>query len=550
MLRIIFNLREYQARVSDRLSQWRTTDFVGRLRKKDPSLWAVPHQEEARARLGWLTLPSVMKERIQEIRFFADDVRRSGFSHAVLCGMGGSSLAPEVYQATFGNSPGFPELIVADSTHPVAVAAVDRAITIDRTLFIISSKSGTTLETLSLFNYFWKKAGGNRKNSGRQFVAITDRDSPLHRLGQREGFRKIFLAPSDVGGRFSALSEFGLVPAAVIGMDVEKFIDRASFGAESCTEDVSEERASCLYLGAALGEISVGRDKMTLFTSPTLNRFPHWLEQLVAESTGKDGKGIVPVVEEPLVSTEDYGSDRFFVSIFLEGDENDDLNAHLSRIEKSGHPTIRIDLKDRFSLAQEIFRWEVAVASASSIFGVFPFDQPDVELAKDLARRMMEDPRRMLQDSSSDGTWEIEREDTQKEFSSWIALGKEKDYLCLQSYLAPTERISESLQNLRKELLRKTGLASTLGFGPRFLHSTGQLHKGGPDRGLFLQLVDEPDIRIEVPDTGGSFNDLIRAQAFGDYLALKKRKRRILRINLGKQPEEGIRKLAGFVSGN
>jgi transaldolase/glucose-6-phosphate isomerase len=547
MKRMIFSLQEFQAQVRNRLSQWKMEDFMGRLRAKDPSLWAASTQKEITDRLGWLTLPSLMKERIEGIHLFREEIRDEGFSHAVLCGMGGSSLAPEVFQSTFGNAPGFPELIVADSTHPRAVESVTRAIDVDRTLFVVSSKSGTTLETLSLFKYFWNRIGSRRNNPGRQFVAITDPGTPLQTLGLKREFRKIFLAPTDVGGRFSALSEFGLVPSALIGLDIEKLLDRAAFAAENCTEDVTDERISCLYLGAALGEMSGYRDKMTVLASASLSRFPHWLEQLVAESTGKEARGIIPVIDEPKISAEKYGSDRFFVAFHLQGDTDVDLNAHLERIEKSGHPTIRIELKDGYGLAQEIFRWEVAVASAASILAINPFNQPDVELAKILTRQAMEEGGEFRRKDAGKETLRIEEAETGETFSSWISQGKEGDYFCIQAFLPSNLQTAEALQSLRKKLVEKTRLASTLGFGPRFLHSTGQLHKGGPDGGLFLQLMDEVDILIEVPETEFSFNDLIRAQAFGDYLALKERKRRVLRINLGENAERGIKTLAGLV---
>jgi len=547
MKRMIFNLQEFRAQVRDRLSQWKKQDFMGRLRVKDPSLWAASPQREITDRLGWLTLPSIMKERIEGIHLFREEIRDEDFSHAVLCGMGGSSLAPEVFQATFGNAPGFPELLVADSTHPKAVESVIRAIDVDRTLFVVSSKSGSTLETLSLFKYFWKKIGSRRNDPGRQFVAITDPGTPLQTLGQQRKFRKIFLAPTDVGGRFSALSEFGLVPSALIGLDIEKLLDRAAFAAESCTEDVTDERISCLYLGAALGEMSGCRDKMTVLASASLSRFPHWLEQLVAESTGKEARGIIPVIDEPKIPAEEYGSDRFFVAFLLEGNVNVDLIAHLEGIEKSGHPTIRIDLKDGYGLAQEFFRWEVAVALASSILGINPFNQPDVELAKKLTRQAMEEGSGFRRKEAGAKTYRIEEAKTGETFSSWISQGKENDYFCIQAFLPPGLQIAEALQSLRKKLTKKTRLASTQGFGPRFLHSTGQLHKGGPDKGLFLQLVDEPDSHIEVPETDFTFEDLIQAQALGDYLALKERKRRVLRINLGDNPEAGIRRLEGLI---
>lgn len=541
MQRMIFNLQDHQKQVMSRLSRWKSQDFVIRLKKKDASLWPSSTQEEIVQRLGWLTLPSMMKGQTGEICSFRDKTVAECFSHAVLCGMGGSSLAPEVFQAAFGNAPGFPELIVADSTHPQAVESVSGEVDIDRTLFVISSKSGTTLETLSLFRYFWDKIGKRGRDPGRQFVAITDAGTPLHELGLKRRFRKIFLAPPDVGGRFSALSHFGLVAAALIGLDVEKLLEKAEFAAESCADDVAEERLACLYLGAALGEVGKLRDKLTVLTSASLKSFPHWLEQLVAESTGKQGQGIVPVVDEPGIPAGDYTNDRFFVSFLLKGDGDGELTAFLEQVERYGHPVVRIDLREKYGLAQEIFRWEMAVAAAATVLGVNPFDQPDVELAKTMARRAMEGARGFGPKTIRAETFRSGEVETLDAFFSWISQGKERDYFCLQSFLPPGPQLSEALCALRKKILEKTRLASSAGFGPRFLHSTGQMHKGGPGTGLFLQFVDEPQCRVEVPETEFTFNALIRAQALGDYLALRDKGRRVMRIDLGQDAERGIR---------
>jgi transaldolase/glucose-6-phosphate isomerase len=540
MLRMVSNLQQFQQQVMDRLSRWKAQDFMGRLRAKDPALWSPASGGEIRNRLGWLTLPSRMRSRVKEFEAFSEEVRADGFSHIVLCGMGGSSLAPEIFQASFGNAVGYPELILADSTHPRAVESVGRNVELDQTLFVISSKSGTTIETRSLFYHFWKIIGLRRKDPGRQFVAITDQGTPLHTLGQERKFRRIFLAPSDVGGRFSAFSDFGLVPSALIGMDIDQLLEKAELMEERCTDGVMEERMFCLYLGAALGEMSAEKDKMTVLTSGSLSRFPHWLEQLVAESLGKEGKGIFPVIDEPRIRVNDYSSDRFFVSFLLEDDRDGDLSDHLKRIEMSGHPTIRIDLKNVYGLAQEIFRWEMAVAAAGSVLGVDPFNQPDVELSKKLALKAMQEGRGSGLEEVERDTFCAGEERTAAAFSSWISQAKLGHSFTVQAFLPPTPQVSKALQSLRRKMLKNTGLAGAVGFGPRFLHSTGQLHKGGPDTGLFLQLVDAPGLLLEVPETDFSFNALIQAQAWGDFLALKERNRRVFRIDLGRDPAAGI----------
>ncbi|MGD2295700.1 MAG: hypothetical protein PVF22_07680 [Candidatus Aminicenantes bacterium] len=547
MIRMIFNLQEFHDRVMGRLSRWQEEGFIGRLKSKDPTLWISGPQTEISDRLGWLALPDVMREKTDEFLSFREEVKSDSFSHVVLCGMGGSSLAPEVFQETFGNAPGYPRLLVLDSTHPSAILSVEKDIVPEETLFIVSSKSGTTLETLSLFRYFWEKISRTTEHPGRQFVAITDPETPLEALAERKVFRKIFLAPSDVGGRYSALSDFGLLPAALIGLDIKILLEKAKFALESCDTDVTDERASCLFLGASFGELYERRDKLTVFTSPSLKPFPNWIEQLVAESTGKEGRGIVPVVNEPLVPVEHYGNDRYFVALFLEPDLDKGLEAHMERVEQAGHPSIRIDLKEEYGLAQEIFRWEMAVASAGSILGIHPFNQPDVQLAKDLARKAMEKETDGSPQKMQSETFRIGEKRTNEAFSSWLSQRKPGDYIGLQVFLPQTAENERTVSKLRERLLDKTGLASTAGFGPRFLHSTGQLHKGGPNTGLFLQLVDDPVAPLPVPETAYTFNSLIQAQAFGDYQALKKKKRRVIRINLGDDAQEGFKRLEELI---
>lgn len=534
MKSIVFNFQGFQDKVKKRLALWQKENVIDRLKAKDSSLWLPSPRDEIIDRLGWVNLPEDMPGKLDDFQSFRDDVKAESYSHVVLCGMGGSSLAPEVYREVFGSAAGYPELIVIDSTHPAAVNAVEKKIDIDKSFFIISSKSGTTIETMFLFYYFWEKIGSQTKLPGHHFVAITDPGTPLEKLALERGFRRVFYAPKDVGGRFSALSDFGLLPASIIGMDVSRFLEQAKFARESCTEeDEFEEKASCLFLGAFLGELYPERDKLTILTSESLKQFSDWLEQLVAESTGKNNRGIVPVVSEPRIPPENYGKDRYFAAFFLDADENSELETYMKRIEQLGFPSIRIYLKDKYELGQEIFRWEVAVALAGSVIGIYPFDQPDVQWAKDLTRKVLRMSGEIRQREGELETFRINDAALPEKFSNWLSFGQLGDYVCIQAFLPPFSEIREAVQRLRLALIRGTQLASTFGFGPRFLHSTGQLHKGGSNTGLFLQLIDEPEFDLQVPETEYSFGSLIQAQALGDFQSLKKRDRRVLRINLG-----------------
>jgi transaldolase/glucose-6-phosphate isomerase len=463
--------------------------------------------------------------------------------------MGGSSLAPEVFQRTFGNAAGSPELTVLDSTHPGAVAAVRAHIDPQTTWFVLSSKSGTTLEPLSFFRYFWAEVSSVSKPAGRHFVAITDPSTPLEGLARSRGFRRLFHGLPDVGGRYSALTAFGVVPAALIGLDVERLLDRAWTMAEACASCVPEPSNPGLVLGAALGELArAGRDKVTFFTSPRLAAFPAWLEQLIAESTGKQGKGIVPIADEPLGEPGAYGTDRVFVTIDVRGHPYAAAQTIVERLQSLGHPVIRIQLSDAFDLGQEIFRWEFAVPVAGIVLGIQPFDQPDVQLAKDLARQAMAAAGAGPAAGAARSVAVSAEAETQSALREWLASVRPHDYIGLQAYIAPTDRTTALLEEVRTHLRDRLRAATTLGYGPRFLHSTGQLHKGGSDTGIFLQLVDEPAADLPVPETDYTFGALIRAQALGDYQALVQRGRRVLRLQLGANAEAGLRTLAAAIA--
>ncbi len=536
-------LGQYQKRVERRLKQWQKIQFASRLWKKDHTLWSEEPQPELTDRLGWLELPEPMENKAAELRAFADQVKADGINRVVLLGMGGSSLAPEVFQQTFGNAAGYPELLVLDSTHPAAVKAVEARIDPARTLFVVSSKSGTTTETNSFFYYFWHRLKQIKDDPGANFVAITDPGTPLEKLARERNFRAVFNAPEDVGGRYSALTVFGLVPAALIGVDIGAVLLRARRMSQACGAAEPEGIHPGLVLGAALAELTAAkRDKVTFLCSPSLSAFPAWLEQLIAESTGKDRKGIVPVANENIAAPEKYGADRFFVYLRLDGDENHGLDRQVAALQANGHPVARLDLKDKSDLGQEFFRWEFAVAAAGAAMGINPFNQPDVQLAKDLAKRAMsENSAGAVRVKDEVGV--ADGEALRRGVTSWLEKKKARDYISVQAYLNPSPEHAAKLQALGAALRERLGAATTLGFGPRFLHSTGQLHKGGLNTLLVLQIVDQPAENLAVPETNYTFDALIRAQALGDYLALKQRRRRVLRVNLGDDSASGLARL-------
>jgi transaldolase / glucose-6-phosphate isomerase len=547
--------------VESRLEGWRREGFGDRLWRRDHTLWSPEPVPELADRLGWLDLPGNGPDEADVYATFGEEVAEAGFQEAVILGMGGSSLAPEVFARTFGAAGGRPRLTVLDSTHPDAVGALAERLArsaasgLGRTLFVVSSKSGTTIETLSFFRFFWDAVGRALAEGGdreRRFAAVTDPGSSLDSMARQRGFRAVFNAPEDVGGRFSALSAFGLVPAALLGMDVRELLARARAMASACADAVPEPENPGLRLGAALGELALaGRDKLTFLTTPGIASFPDWIEQLVAESTGKAGRGIVPVVGEPFGAPESYGDDRFFVGLSLAGDDAGELEALLGGLERAGHPVARFRLDDGYDLGAEMFRWEMATAAAGAVLGVNPFDQPDVQLAKELAKEAMKEARAVAGGPAArPGSAErgaagaAGSEALGRALEEWLDGVEAGDYLGLQAYLAPTEATERVLRELQAALGRRTGRAVTAGWGPRFLHSTGQLHKGGPASGRFLQLVDEPSRDLPIPETDSTFGALVRAQAEGDRLALSRRGRRVLRVDLGRDAAAGLARLA------
>jgi transaldolase/glucose-6-phosphate isomerase len=545
----IYQLGRYESGVRARLADWTAGRAADRIWKKDFTFWSPRRVPELTDRLGWLGLPETMEHRVDDLDSLTAEVQQESIQHVVLLAMGGSSLAPEVYQAVFGNRSGFPPLLVLDSTHPDAVGAIEGQIDPKNTLFIVASKSGTTVESLSFFRYFYHRLSNASDRPGSRFIAITDPGSPLEDLAAERGFRRVFRADPEVGGRYSALSHFGLVPAALIGIDAAGYLRRGRHMAARCRRSGDQDANPGLKLGAILGELwSAGRDKITLFTSRSLESFPKWLEQLIAESTGKDGKGLVPVVGEPLGKPEAYGEDRVFVYLCLSGEQDPDRDALLGQLASKGHPVLRFEIGEKAGLAGEMFRWEMGVAAAGAVLGIHPFNQPDVQRAKSFAKQAMSGegrgPGSDVETIPADAGDELSRS-----VGRLFATVRARDYVGLQAFIAPTEACVEALDAIRARLRDRHRIAATTGFGPGFLHSTGQLHKGGPDSGIFLQLVDSPTRDMEVPETGFTFGRLISAQALGDYQALSEAGRRAIRIGLGQDPPEGLRRLRAAIEG-
>jgi glucose-6-phosphate isomerase/transaldolase/glucose-6-phosphate isomerase len=519
-----------------------------RIRDRDHAVWR-PDPAEISNRLGWLDSPTSMAAHLGEIRQVIDAARNEGCTHALLLGMGGSSLAPEVFRLTFGATPGFLDLGVLDSTHPAALLEWTRRLDPAKTLYLPATKSGGTVETMSFFKYFYNQTARllGPGPAGRHFVAITDPGSGLEDLARQLKCRHVFLNDPEIGGRYSALSFFGLVPGGAIGMDLEKLLARA--------RQAADDPQAGLVLGAALGAGAMaGRDKLTLIASPGLEAAGAWVEQLIAESTGKEGKGILPVDREPLLAPSAYGKDRLFAYVRLQGDDQHDRP--VQALVEAGQPVVQMDLDEPYDLGAAFFEWEMATAIAGHLIDIHPFDQPNVEAAKVLARRMVQayqEEGRLpeLEPTLREGGLTVYGDapaaSLGEALQKFLSRGqRNRSYIALQAYLHSAPQIDAALQKLRRRLLERTGLATTLGFGPRFLHSTGQLHKGDGGNGLFIQFIADPQEDAPIPDAAGkdesgiSFGVLIAAQALGDRQALLDAGRPVLRLHLGKDTEAGL----------
>jgi glucose-6-phosphate isomerase len=499
---------ELDDRVALQLAALAQHDAIRRIWQKDFTVWR-DDPTEITDRLGWLTVHEVMHERLSELRRFATTCAAEGLTHALLAGMGGSSLAPEVLRETFGVSPGMLDLVVLDTTHPDQVLAVERSLPLDHTLFVIASKSGTTTETLSHLAYFWE-----RVPDGSRFVAITDPGTPLGKLASERGFRRTFLNPGDIGGRYSALSYFGLVPGALIGADLDGVLQAAMEMARACGVEASPAENPGAWLGVTIGEAALaGRDKLTLVLDEPIRSFGYWVEQLVAESTGKDGKGIVPVEGEDIGDPGVYGSDRLFAGI-----GSDDVEKALAPIHDSAQLGVHLEMQEAIDVGREFFRWEFATAVAGAVLGINPFDQPNVQEAKDTTKALL--GRDDLPDPGLD------------DLGSFLDQVRVGDYLAIQAYLPRNQDTERRLHHARMRLRDRLRVATSVGFGPRYLHSTGQLHKGGPNTGVFVQVVEPPAEDAPIPGQPYSFGTLIAAQARGDLQSLRARGRRVARVRL------------------
>ncbi len=497
-----------------------------RVWRRDQSLWGGPGVPEIENRLGWLTVADAMLEHAPDLLAFARRCREEGYTDAVLLGMGGSSLGPEVIRRSFGEQSDGLSLQVLDSTDPDVVLAVQESVDLARTIFVVSSKSGGTVETLSHYQYFKALA------KPEQFVVVTDPGSPLVELAERDGLRRTFLNPPDIGGRYSVLSYFGLVPAALMGVDVEELLHGCQVAEANCAHYDSSDSNSGLWLGAAVGALArQGRDKLTFIVSPPIESFGLWVEQLIAESTGKHGRGILPVAEEPLGDVQEYGEDRVFA--LLRDHENPDewLDEAIEQLAGAGHPTLTVTAHGPSDLGRIFFLAEFAVAVAGWALEINPFDQPNVQEAKDNTKRVLQEGVPEIQEADDEALRDL------------LADATPPHYVAVMAYVPPSDDFDAEVSELRATIRRATRAATTFGYGPRFLHSTGQLHKGGPKTGRFLQLTCQPRRDAEIPGAEYSFGTLIAAQAAGDLQTLRSHELPAARVGLGEDPVAGLRRL-------
>jgi len=544
------------------LSDWTTNGKIDRMWARDASLWT---GEDEGKWLGWMDIAERETADLPALKALSEDVKAAGFEYALLLGMGGSSLCPEVLSLTFGRQDGYPSLHIVDSTDPAQVTTALRAVRLEKTVCIVSSKSGSTLEPNILKDYFFdqmKRAVGAEK-VGSHFLAVTDPGSKMEQVAKADGFRKIFYGDASIGGRFSALSKFGMVPAAVAGLDLERFLAAADRGVRGAKER-DPQRNAALLLGLLLGVgHNHGRDKATIFTSPEIYDLGAWLEQLIAESTGKIGKGITPVDRETIGAPEVYGSDRMFAYVRLKGGDNAKLDAGVEALERGGHAVVRLEIDDVYDLAEQIFTWEFAVAVAGSVMGINTFNQPDVEAAKIATRELTTEYERTgklaeqtpLVETDGVKVFADERyaavlgkqTDGAAYVKAHLAQIREHDYFATLAYIENDREHEAAIQGFRMKVRDAKRVATCVGFGPRFLHSTGQDYKGGPNTGVFLQITAEHAEDVAIPGAKYTFGVVIDAQAAGDLTVLEERGRRALRVHLGKDVGAGLKTVAGWV---
>ena len=549
--------------VASSLDDWKQNNKVARLWQKDASLWTGADEGNW---LGWLTIAEEQLARLDALKRIAEDVKKARFKHALLLGMGGSSLCPEVLRMTFGKIKGFPELQVLDSTDPAQIRAIEVKVDLKSTICIVSSKSGSTLEPNIYKQYFFErvKAKVGEKEAGNRFIAITDPGSKMQQVAEADKFRRIFFGVPSIGGRYSAISNFGMVPGAVMGLDVAKFLKNTEEMVKACGASSAADSNPGVILGTILGvAANHGRDKITFITSPGISDLGAWLEQLIAESTGKIGKGIIPVDREHLAKPAAYGNDRVFAYLRLASKPNKAQDAAVAALEKAGHPVVRITLPNTYNLGQEFFRWEIATAVAGAVIGINAFNQPDVEASKIETKKLTsqyettgslppespffeEKGIQLFADEKNTAALKggAKLADVLKAHLSRLGPG---DYFAVLGYITMNPANEKSLQTIRHAVRDKKKVATVLGFGPRFLHSTGQAYKGGPNSGVFLQITCDDAKDLPVPGQKYTFGIVKAAQARGDFAVLAERGRRALRVHLGKNLKSGLAALTKAV---
>jgi transaldolase/glucose-6-phosphate isomerase len=541
---MLWQLGRHEAKVRTALARMKREDFVRRFLAHDPTLWKQDenHARVIRGRMGWLRAATAMRARASELTRFSAEVVRDGFRQVVLLGMGGSSLCPDVLRRTFRRRSGHPALHVLDTTDPEAIATVERTIDPARTLVVVASKSGTTIEGAMLARRFASRIPPS------QFVAITDPATVLEREAQEKGFRAVFPNPPDIGGRYSALTYFGMVPAALLGIDVSRLLSRGEQVVESLSADLPPQACPPIALGAAIGALGAGRrDKITFVISPSIASFGYWVEQLIAESTGKEGKGLVPVEGEPLAPPSCYAKDRLFVRLKLRGSAEPAVDRRLRALRQAGHPCITIPLEDLYDLGAQFNMWEIATAVAGSVLGINPFDEPNVAESKANTRRVLEQYQATGSlpstppDLDEDGVqaWAVPAAWKNAAAGGLAPLLAEVrravrpgDYVALMAYLPADRLVAARLQSLRLALREAWCATTTLGYGPRFLHSTGQLHKGGAGNGVFIQITADKKEDVPIPQETFTFGTQQAAQAAGDFESLASHGRRVVRLHL------------------
>jgi transaldolase/glucose-6-phosphate isomerase len=545
------------------LEDWKKNNKVKRLWARDASLWS--NKDEGNW-LGWLGIVEEQVAHNSDFKKIADEIHNGGFTHLVLLGMGGSSLCVEVFGKTFGKQGGYPQVHILDSTDPAQIRTLESKIDIAKTIFIVASKSGTTLEPNIFEQYFYEKVKQSvgAAEAGKRFIATTDPGSQMQKVAESHGFRHIFYGVPSIGGRYSALSNFGMIPAAIQGVDVPKFLDRAEEMVQACAPAVPADENPGAILGAILGALQKsGRDKVTLFASPGISDLGAWLEQLLAESTGKEGKGLIPVDRESIGAPDVYGNDRVFVYMRLESGADAKQDAGVATLEKAGQPVVRIQVANNYELGQEFFRWEIATAVAGSIIGINAFNQPDVEASKIETRKLTDEYEKSGSLPQETPFYEEKGfklySDDKNASALKQAAGKDAtlisylrahmnrlkagDYFAVLGYIERNEQNRTELQSIREAVRDKKRVATCLGFGPRFLHSTGQAYKGGPNSGVFLQITCDDAADLPVPGKKYTFGIVKAAQARGDFNVLTERGRRALRVHLTGDLTAGLKTL-------